>query len=85
MCTGVDIADGGLLVQPVEDELVLVRRRVRQCLGLLGVLLKLLLQKKESQRRLTNQAVYFISMGMDGFASSVGTMVACIIWLVERN
>lgn len=59
MLTSVDIADGGLLVEPVEDELVLVGRRVRQGLGLLGVLLKLLLPK--SKTRFTTQAIYFTS------------------------
>lgn len=48
--TGADVADGGLLVEAVEDELALVRRGGRQGLGLLGVLLELLLPK--SERRL---------------------------------
>jgi hypothetical protein len=50
--TGADVADGGLLVEAVEDELALVRRGGRQGLGLLGVLLELLLPK--SERRLAN-------------------------------
>ena len=39
---GVDIANSGLLVEAVEDLLVLVGGGVRQGLGLLGVLLKVL-------------------------------------------
>lgn len=42
--TGVDRADGGLLVEAVEAELALVGGGVGQRLGLLGVLLKFFLK-----------------------------------------
>ena len=43
-CTGVDRAGGGLLVEVLEADLALVGGGVRQRLGLLRVLLKLLLE-----------------------------------------
>ena len=53
MCehTGVDRADGGLHVEAVEAELALVGGAVRQRLGLLGVLLKLLLIKEQINKQ----------------------------------